>query len=50
MLSLLYLIPASLILALAALAGFYWTLKTDQYGDPDGDSHRILGAEDKPLR
>jgi len=37
-----YLIPISLILGGAGLAGFVWTLKTRQYDDPDGDSQRIL--------
>ncbi|MBV0910866.1 cbb3-type cytochrome oxidase assembly protein CcoS [Anianabacter salinae] len=37
-----YLIPVSLILGLVGLAAFWWTLKSDQYDDPEGDSHRIL--------
>lgn len=36
------LIPVSLIMGLAGLLGFYWTLKRGMYDDPEGDSHRIL--------
>ncbi|MGB0660025.1 MAG: cbb3-type cytochrome oxidase assembly protein CcoS [Mangrovicoccus sp.] len=44
------LIPASLILGAVGLAAFFWSLKSDQYDDPDGDSHRILRSDydDKP--
>jgi len=37
-----YLIPASLFLGGLGLVGFLWTLRHDQYDDPDGDSRRIL--------
>lgn len=37
-----YLIPASLFLGGLGLIGFLWTLRHDQYDDPDGDSRRIL--------
>jgi len=45
-----YLIPISLILGGAGLAGFIYTLRSRQYEDPDGDSRRILSGEwdDKP--
>lgn len=45
-----YLIPASLILGGIGLAAFFWTLRSDQYEDPDGDSRRILtdDYDDKP--
>lgn len=39
---LVYLIPVSLFLGLVGLAAFWWTLKSDQYDDPEGDSRRIL--------
>lgn len=39
---LVYLIPASLVLAGIGLAGFFWTLRGQQYDDPEGDSRRIL--------
>lgn len=44
------LIPVSLVMGLAGLAGFYWTLKRGMYDDPEGDSRRILrdDYDDKP--
>jgi len=47
---LVYLIPASLLLGGLGLAAFLWTLKRDQYDDPDGDSQRILSDrwDDRP--
>ena len=44
-----YLIPISIVLALAALAGFFWTVGSGQYDDPEGDRSRILEPEDFPL-
>jgi cbb3-type cytochrome oxidase maturation protein len=38
----LFLAPASLLLALIGLGGFLWTVKSGQYEDPDGDAARIL--------
>lgn len=45
-----YLIPISLILGGAGLAFFVYTLKSNQYDDPDGDAQRILSGDydDKP--
>jgi len=37
--------PLSLLLALVALAAFWWTLRNDQYEDPAGDAARILFDE-----
>lgn len=47
---LVYLIPASLFLGGLGLAFFFWSLKTDQYDDPEGDAQRFLSGEwdDKP--
>lgn len=47
---LVYLIPVSLLLGGLGLAAFFWTLKSEQYDDPDGDSHRILSDrwDDEP--
>ena len=47
---LIYLIPISLFLGGVGLVAFFWTLKTHQYDDPDGDSHRILrdDYDDRP--
>jgi len=39
---LLLLIPAALLLGLAGLAAFLWTLKSGQYDDLDGAAVRIL--------
>lgn len=36
------LIPVSLGLGALGLVAFFWTLKSQQYDDPDGDAHRIL--------
>ncbi len=43
--------PFSLALALIGLAAFWWTLRNDQYEDPQGDANRILieDPEDRPL-
>ncbi len=36
------LIPISLTLGGLALVGFLWTIRSNQYDDPDGDAWRIL--------
>ncbi|MGR3622618.1 cbb3-type cytochrome oxidase assembly protein CcoS [Pseudophaeobacter sp.] len=40
-----YLIPISLLLGGAALAAFVYTVRSNQYDDPEGDSRRILSDE-----
>lgn len=40
-----YLIPISLILGSVGLLGFVYTLRSNQYDDPEGDSRRILSDE-----
>ena len=40
-----YLIPISLILGAIGLAAFIFTLRTNQYDDPEGNSQRILSDE-----
>jgi cbb3-type cytochrome oxidase maturation protein len=47
---LIWLIPISLILGGIGLAGFIYTLKSNQYDDPEGDAQRILSGEydDRP--
>lgn len=47
---LVFLIPVSLGLGLLGLLAFVWSLKTRQYDDPDGDSHRVLRSDfdDRP--
>ncbi|MGC8201650.1 cbb3-type cytochrome oxidase assembly protein CcoS [Aliiroseovarius sp. PTFE2010] len=39
------LIPISLLLGAAGLAAFFWTLKSHQYDDPEGDARRILSDD-----
>ena len=45
-----YLIPISLVLGAVGLLGFVYTVKSNQYDDPEGDSRRILSDEwdDRP--
>ncbi|SEQ02948.1 cbb3-type cytochrome oxidase assembly protein CcoS [Thalassovita taeanensis] len=40
-----YLIPISLILGGIGLLGFVYTVRSNQYDDPEGDSQRILSDE-----
>ncbi len=48
---LMFLAPTSVLLGLLGLAAFWWTVKNDQYDDPDGDAARILDdhEEEGPL-
>lgn len=45
-----YLIPISLILGGLGLWGFVYTLRSNQYDDPEGDARRILSNDwdDRP--
>ncbi|MEW2918762.1 MULTISPECIES: cbb3-type cytochrome oxidase assembly protein CcoS [Ruegeria] len=45
-----YLIPISLFLGGVGLVAFVYTVRSNQYDDPEGDSRRILSDEwdDKP--
>ena len=45
-----YLIPVSLVLGGLGLAAFWWTIRGEQYDDPDGDARRILddAYDDRP--
>ncbi|MEP2533715.1 cbb3-type cytochrome oxidase assembly protein CcoS [Shimia sp.] len=45
-----YLIPISLVLGGVGLLAFVYTVKSNQYDDPDGDAQRILSGQydDKP--
>lgn len=40
-----YLIPISLILGGIGLFFFFFTVRTNQYDDPEGDAQRILTGE-----
>jgi cbb3-type cytochrome oxidase maturation protein len=44
-----FLIPITLVMGLASLAVFLWSLKARQYDDPRGDAMRILNEDDFPL-
>ena len=45
-----YLIPVSLTLGAVGLLGFVYTVRSNQYDDPEGDARRILSGQydDKP--
>lgn len=45
-----YLIPISLVLGGVGLAFFVFTLRSNQYNDPEGDAQRILSGDydDRP--
>lgn len=47
-----YLIPISLFLGGVGLIAFVYTVRSNQYDDPEGDSRRILSDEydDRPKR
>lgn len=45
---LLFLVPLALSLGLLGLAAFFWTLRSGQYDDLDGDAQRILLDNDAP--
>jgi len=40
-----YLIPISLSLGAIGLVAFIYTVRSNQYDDPEGDSRRILSDE-----
>ncbi|KJS42917.1 cbb3-type cytochrome oxidase assembly protein CcoS [Roseovarius sp. BRH_c41] len=40
-----YLIPISLILGGVGLVAFVYTVRSNQYDDPEGDSRRILSDD-----
>lgn len=45
-----YLIPISILLGGVGLLAFIYTVKSNQYDDPEGDARRILSGEwdDRP--
>lgn len=43
---LIYLVPMALLLGLAGLAAFMWSLRDGQYEDMDGSAVRILSDDD----
>ena len=40
-----YLIPLSLLLGGVGLVAFIYTVRTNQYDDPEGDARRILNDD-----
>ncbi len=40
-----FLIPISIVLGGLGLLGFVYTVRSNQYDDPDGDSQRILSGQ-----
>lgn len=47
--ALLWLVPLALIMGLCGLGAFFWSMKSGQFDDPQGDASRILEDDDKPL-
>jgi len=45
---LIFLVPLALLLGLAGLVAFLWSLKSGQYDDLDGAAVRILSDDDIP--
>jgi cbb3-type cytochrome oxidase maturation protein len=43
------LIPLMIIIGLAMVIIFFWTVKSGQYDDMEGDSNRILMDEDEEM-
>ena len=43
------LIPLMIVIGLVMVVVFFWTVKSGQYDDMEGDSNRILMDEDEPL-
>lgn len=43
------LIPLMIIIGLAMVVVFFWSVKSGQYEDLEGDANRILMDEDDPL-
>jgi len=44
-----FLIPVSLLLAVVGLGAFFWSERSGQYDDLDGDAERILFDDDQPI-
>ena len=43
------LIPLMIVLGLAMVVIFFWTVRSGQYEDLDGDSQRMLMDDDDPM-
>lgn len=42
-------IPLAMVLLVLIVTAFWWTIKSGQYDDMEGPSHRILMDDDKDL-
>ncbi|WP_265519315.1 cbb3-type cytochrome oxidase assembly protein CcoS [Nitratireductor luteus] len=47
---LVWLVPLAILMGIAALVAFLWSLRDGQYEDLDGAAARILVDEDRPIR
>jgi len=47
--ALLWLVPIALVMGLSGLIAFFWSMKSGQFEDPQGDASRILHSDDKPI-
>ena len=45
-----FLIPLALLLGLAGLLGFLWSLKNGQYDDLEGASWRAIADDEPPVQ
>jgi cbb3-type cytochrome oxidase maturation protein len=45
---LLVMIPGAMLLALAGLAAFIWSVRAGQYDDPAGAAARVLSEDERP--
>lgn len=46
---LIFLVPLALLLGLAGLVGFLWSLKSGQYDDQDGATWRAISKDDTAM-
>ena len=44
----LWLVPVALVMGIAGLGAFVWSLGARQYDDPEGNAARILADDDRP--
>ena len=44
-----WLIPVVIVMGLAAVAVFFWAVKSGQYEDLEGEASRILMDDDEPF-
>lgn len=45
-----FLIPVAIAMGVVGLGAFFWSLRTGQYDDPEGDAQRIIfNGDDRPI-